>query len=1484
MKYTVAILYNNQLFHQDFPTGKNVMIASALPADIVIPNLKHCINICVEDGRIKVLDKKENEEEKEFAPQFDMPFELEEEQIALCITKSLNCECVAWLGDAFEINLGRKPVGKDGKKNDIVLPKLRYVSQSHLQISREAGKTIIKDINSKNGTFVNGCRIYEAELHSGDVISILTAIIIYEEDYLRFKNTVEEPMLSDVLIEQPQVADSTHELFRRSPRIMEQMPGGKMEIPAVPPKPGKPEINWLSTLLPAGVTIAIAVTMALAFQNTMMMLYSLPMTVAGVIISIVNYLHGTKAYKKTLEDRETTYLQKVDEFKADIAAARDAQKKAMLLANPEPEDCFDDVRTRSTRLWDREPNHPDFAAVRLGTGTVPFSVSLEMPRQQPSEGDELSTIPEEVLRSNSTIENMPILCDIRSKGMVGLTGPRKLTRAQIQNMIFHLATHHCNTELKLVCFYKESDSNELAWLADLPHTYGMSQNESYLASTQENADALFRSFTEMLRERKQELQETNSYSSSPLFMPYILFVFFEPELLNENNPINQYLTMGQSLGVGCLMAAERWSQLPRGFKDIINLSDDGGEIYNTANASARRSFCMDDISPALRKMFGQSIRPLYCNEGISVSSLPKSYTLYQMLGINSMSEFDIEKSWRDSDFLTSTLAPSAPIGVLESGEQLIFHSPPSAEAGGSHALVAGTNGSGKSEALLSIIISLALRYSPEEVSFLVIDFKGDSLAGRLLGLPHLRGIITSLDGDELQRSLDSINAEKLRRQRIFKDYNDNHPEEKEKITGIRTYASKYRQGKVREPLPHLFIVVDEFAEMKKDKTLSKILDDFISTASTGRSLGIHLILATQSPSGIIDSKIRANILKQLCLKVANTLESRDVIGSDLAAHINNSGRGYLKIGDNLQMFQSAYGSGKIILSNGSESTQIREAIDAIATYCNSQGMQKLPDIFCPPLPKRIGYPENGRAENLDYSFGLMPIGIRDDPARQFMGEYTMDIFSRNTLIVGSQGTGKTNLLQTILHGVADNYSPAEVNVYIMEFASLFLKKFELLPHVGGVVVPSDTDKIVNLFNLLEEQKSLRRKRFMEVGVSNYIAYRELGNYDLPQILVLVDNLAAAREFFPRDNDPLLSICQDGPSLGISVVATAAQPVGTMNYLPAFGNRIALYNNDPSVYGTLNLGNGIGGTKLIPKCLAGRCLVAFENSNYMCQSYLAFDSQEEYDYFFKAQTEKANGKKAMSIPVIPEDLKVPEAFEMYPDAYQQGRFMVGMDYSTVKPLPIMPAAMKIMAVSGRERDVRNFQRYMLLSAENATKPQPEYYIIDSIGRTLQPYKQFSCVKEYSIIPEKVTEYLQMILIKAEDRYRQINEGNLSVLDNAPALMLMLNSSEAISAISSDNNALTIWRTLTGKLKAMNICIVFGALENATIPFGSEVLKMLKENCRLVFFEELGNMKICDLQYATIKRFSGTFQEGDGYMIIGNNVSRIRVPKCPSPDDM
>ena len=280
--------------------------------------------------------------------------------------------------------------------------------------------------------------------------------------------------------------------------------------------------------------------------------------------------------------------------------------------------------------------------------------------------------------------------------------------------------------------------------------------------------------------------------------------------------------------------------------------------------------------------------------GNEISTLPKMISFLDMFGVGKVEHLNSSQRWKENNPVRSL---AAPIGVGIDGEQFIldihqkYHGP--------HGLIAGMTGSGKSEFIITYILSMAVNYRSDEIAFLLIDYKGGGLTSAFedpvkgVYLPHLVGTITNLDGSAINRSLISIQSEVTRRQRVFKETASTV---EESTIDIYTYQKLYREGKVSEPLPHLIIIADEFAEMKQQEP--DFMDNLISIARIGRSLGVHLILATQKPSGIVNDQIRSNTKFRVCLKVQDKADSTDMLKRPEGAEIKETGRFYLQVGYN----------------------------------------------------------------------------------------------------------------------------------------------------------------------------------------------------------------------------------------------------------------------------------------------------------------------------------------------------------------------------------------------------------------------------------------------------------------------------------------------------------------------------------------------------------------------------------------------------------
>lgn len=376
---------------------------------------------------------------------------------------------------------------------------------------------------------------------------------------------------------------------------------------------------------------------------------------------------------------------------------------------------------------------------------------------------------------------------------------------------------------------------------------------------------------------------------------------------------------------------------------------------------------------------------------------------------------------------------AAPLGVKANDEIVYLDISDKGSAHGPHGLVAGTTGSGKSEILQTYVLSMATLFHPYEVGFVIIDFKGGGMANQFKDLPHLMGTITNIDGREITRSLLSTKAELVKRQTLFAAAGVNH---------INDYIKLYKKGEVTQPLPHLIMIVDEFAELKAE--YPDFMKEIISAARIGRTLGIHLILATQKPAGVVDNQIWSNSKFKLCLKVQTKEDSNEVIKTPLAAEIKEPGRAYFQVGNNevFELFQSAFsgakvtegsserpvelyelnkwGKRKLVYTNKTSQTredaptELEEIVEHVHNYCAAHGIARLPGICLPPLPDTLRADRLSRFEKDICKGIIIPIGMYDDPENQIQGNYEVNFTASNTYIIGSPQSGKTTLLQTII--------------------------------------------------------------------------------------------------------------------------------------------------------------------------------------------------------------------------------------------------------------------------------------------------------------------------------------------------------------------------------------------------------------------------------------------------------------------------------------
>ena len=1321
------------------------------------------------------------------------------------------------------------------------------------------------------GVYHNGKKAVNKEaIKNGDFFSIADFSFYYKNGKIKTEKTVGVNGLSY----RDKQSRINYPKFNRNTRVNIVLDDEKIEVLDPPAKPQKPKTNWLTRLLPSGVMVIMGIAMVAVSP------FMLVSSALGIVTAIMSIVEGKKDFKKNSEDRITKYNAYIENKKQEITTERSKEQEALekIYINSDVEKQY--FATFSSHLFERTKDDEDFLCVRLGTGDIEAKKEINYKKQERLEvEDDLQTKPEEISKEYKYVHNAPIVCNFKNSNAVGIVGEEKYRFEIMKNMMVDLCARHFQSDVKLFFVAEKKNKQKVYWLRMLPHVYNDAIGIRNIVCDDEGKNILFEYLYKELSIRKQNKKFDNN-----------IVVFLYDEYSFQNHPVSKFVDDAKDLGVTFVFFGDTYADIGQGCDFVVDIKDaQNGLLVDTADKNKSHSFTYKTVTDDQAKSIVKLLAPVYTEEISLEGTLVKNISLFKLLNILTVDDINLDANWHSSQVFKSM---AAPIGVSKSGiVSLDLHD----KAHGPHGLVAGTTGSGKSEILQTYILSMALLFHPYEVGFVIIDFKGGGMVNQFKNLPHLVGAITNIDGKEIDRSLKSIKAELKKRQRLFADADVNH---------IDKYIKKFKAGEVTEPLPHLILIVDEFAELKADQP--EFMKELISAARIGRSLGVHLILATQKPSGQVDDQIWSNSRFKLCLKVQDQADSNEVLKSPLAAEIKEPGRAYLQVGNNeiFELFQSAYSgapekadnsnvkeftiysltdSGRKVpvyqqkkkKSGDGNRTQLEAIVDYVHDYAEANHVAKLPDICLPPLAEVINYDSSAVADELS-----VPVGIYDDPDNQLQTVYGINIFAENTLIIGSSMSGKTNLLQLILRGIAKNFTPDEVNVYIIDFASMVLKNFESLNHVGGVVVSNEDEKLKNLFKLILEQIATRKEKLLAAGVSNYLSYKEAGNTDLPQIVLMIDNLTALNELYLQDDDTLLTICREGIAVGVSVIVANPQTQGIgYRYMSNFGSKLALFCNDSGEYSSV-----FDYCRMQLPSVPGRCIIEKDKQHYECQTYLAFEGEKEFErveemrQFISVANSKFPTSKANIIPVIPELLTAKFVDEQLSFAAKNKYdLVVGLNYANVAPFVLNLANLGALTISGRENSGRsNFIKYLVSSMGKRNPGSVEVYVTDNVERKLSTLQSCDSVKSYSIVTDDVIENIKAVEQELERRYSALMNGNDDVFDTSSLIVLIINNVDALAVISDDMNAFDSYKNIVGRYKNLNVCVIVGDFPNTNISYSSpELMRMLRDSRHFLYFYDMDAMKILDLPLAVIRQYKKPITVSDCYYINDNDVSKIKA---------
>ena len=960
-------------------------------------------------------------------------------------------------------------------------------------------------------------------------------------------------------------------LYQRSPRINPALKQAEMEILRPPAEPQKPSFSMISVIIPlvmTAITIGFYVYMSMSGKmgnSSYMTFYMLSifMMMTSYTLPFFMYLSNKKTYQKKLAERNERYRTQLEIHREELKQQQKYQVEVMYDIHGDPDDCFQTVKNRRSRLWERSPEDEDFLEVRVGSGTVPFYVRVQAPRADGYDKDPLIEAAQNLAEEFKTVDEASITLPLFESKVIGVVGSRENVLGALRVMLAQTAVRHSPDEVKIAAFYEEKEAREWEWLRWVPHTWDDERSTRYLADRRSSAHQLADEIFMHLYRRKSS---QNDYSKKSIHIPVYVVILSASHLIEEEPLWPVLLEDGEAVDAVTIILSDRKEGLPMHCQLIVEVERDEGAYTIKKNGNIdRQPFKQDSMSKEQIEAMARYMAPIRLKRS-SASDIPPVLPLFEMMGIERIGELDVKRRWQQNRY-PDTLP--VPIGVRAGNKKvnLNLHDKIERQGHGPHGLIAGTTGSGKSEVIQSIVASLAAEFHPHDLAFMLIDYKGGGMSNTFLNLPHVVGTITNLDNNLIERAKISLKAELVRRQKILNDAGN--------LQHIDEYYKLLRQ-RSGEPLPHLVIIIDEFAQLKRDQP--EFMDELISIAAIGRTLGVHLILATQKPAGVVDDKIWSNSRFRICLRVQSEGDSRDMLKIPNAAWINKPGRGYFQVGSDevFEELQFAWSGApyiekqdtdgrieiKEVRLNGrkepmltaarsagihreEDPKQLQVFIDRMAEIAEEEGITRLQGPWLPPLPESLDLDEvmstgdTGKERPCDEIMaGLTAYaGLVDDLPNQCQKPLLLNMEQGHWAIYGMPGLGKTTFIQTMLVSLANRYSPDEWHGYVIDMGRM-MRDFAGLPHVGGVMNAEEEDRIKRLFRYLTKLTANRKDLIADAGVKTIASYRRTMGINVPQIIIAIDGYLNFRNSYPDENDMLEYLLREGGSLGMTFVITA----------------------------------------------------------------------------------------------------------------------------------------------------------------------------------------------------------------------------------------------------------------------------------------------------------------------------------------------------------
>lgn len=1015
------------------------------------------------------------------------------------------------VGRVLPLPRSRRLVVGRAPQADLVLP-TESASWEHCTLEIEEDGVRIRDAGSTNGTVVAGTRLDD----QGVLVTGTTSVIVGGAVLLVRADLQETTVPAAGAL--PNLTPAATAPFNRPPR-----PGRNTEQETVVPPSRKDvapasKFSWITVAAP----LVLAGAMVLLLGDARFALFALlsPVTAIGM------WFEQKHRRARNLKEEDERFAGAVDAFRDEIAAAAAVEAGRRQELVPDPATVVRRAALPTTTLWQRRSDDDDFLSLHAGTGDAPWRPEVDRRSSQTKLEDEAKAAIED-----SRLTAAPVVADLSDAGVVGIVGDRDGALALARGLLAQAAVHCGPADLTVGVVCDRGREGDWAWASWLPHTRvaGSSTGERWMSAQRDQSAAVLRG----LRDTVDDLPTPN------------LLVVVDSEVLTEGRdaPARALLGQGRSVPGRSLRPGERprrvsgiviassEQQLPAACTTIITVGPDAAAtVYRPEDRTRVEDVVLAGLSVATAERCARDVAhfddPELTVPGASLPSLVRFPDLVRIDGPAA-----VRAAW---DARTGV---STPVGSSESGPLEI-----DLVRDGPHGLVGGTTGSGKSEFLRSLVAGLAARNAPTELNFLLVDFKGGAAFAACERLPHTIGTISNLDEQLADRALRALEAELERRQRVFAQAGAD-------IDNLDAYLAT----RPAEPMPRLLLVVDEFAMLAKD--FPDVLTSLVSIAAVGRTLGVHMILATQRPAGVVSEDILANTNMRVALRVQSREDSVNVIGVPSASAISRqqTGRAYVKLGqDDITPVQTALVTGLARQAGAQEAVAVRPTdvfgvpapasapapsasdetdldrlIDAIRQANADAGHATPRPIWPEALGDRV---DRTALDPASVRSGVVPVALADDPDHQRQVTTGWDTEQGNLMLMGIPGSGTSTALAAIALQLAESTDPADLDLLVLDLGAGDLAPLQHLPHTTAYVGSGPGAGELQARFLRHLRVDLERRRASPGG---------------RRAVVLLDGLAALRDEYQDFEgqqllDALYRVYAEGPALGISFAVSTTR--------------------------------------------------------------------------------------------------------------------------------------------------------------------------------------------------------------------------------------------------------------------------------------------------------------------------------------------------------